>query len=103
LLCLFSLINLPVFADEDLDVQIREKQQLVEQLKDEISQIDSEMLRCKKSKNGWVAATVIGGAGVVATGTAAIVQGVQLSKQNNKPNKKSNKTQTSGDKKEQQE
>ncbi len=102
MLCLFSLINIPVFADEDLDIQIHEKQQLVEQLKDEISQIDSEMVRCKKSKNGWVAATVIGGAGVVATGTAAIVQGVQLSKQNNKPNKKSNKKQVS-DKKEQQE
>ena len=64
----------------DLVEQVKYKEELVKQLKDEISQIDSEMTRCQKAKNGWVTATVVGGVGVVATGTAAIVQTVQLNK-----------------------
>ena len=40
--------------------------------------LDSEILKCEKSKKGWIAATVIGSAGVVATGVAAGVQGAQI-------------------------
>ena len=69
--------NLSVFADTDLDEQIKQKQEIISQLKEEIAQIDSEMARCNKAKNGWVAATVIGGVGVAATGTAAIMQAVE--------------------------
>ena len=72
------LYCLPVFAQTDIDSQIKYKEELVQTLKNEIQQIDSEMVRCEKAKKGWVAATVIGSAGVVATGTAAIVQGVKL-------------------------
>ncbi|MCQ2568578.1 MAG: hypothetical protein MJ163_03205, partial [Alphaproteobacteria bacterium] len=35
--------------------------------------------KCQKQRKGWIAATVIGAAGVVATGTAAAVQGVKIS------------------------
>ena len=42
-------------------------------------------------KKGWVAATVVGGVGVVATGTAAIIQANKLK---NKDNKKSTKETT---------
>jgi len=49
-----------------------------------MSEINSELARCKKAQKGWIAATVVGGVGTVATGTAAIVQGVKLSKQNKK-------------------
>ncbi len=46
------------------------------------------MLRCKKAKKGWVAATIIGGAGVLATGTAAIVQANKLKKTGNSTDNK---------------
>jgi len=47
-------------------------------LKREIAHIDSEMARCKKQKTGWVAGTVVGSVGVVATGVAAGVQAGQI-------------------------
>ena len=73
--------NFAAYAESgNLAEQVKYKEELVKQLKDEISQIDSEMTRCQKAKNGWVAATVVGGVGVAATGTAAIVQTVQLNK-----------------------
>ena len=67
-------------ADNSLANQVRYKEQIVRELKDEIQQIDSEMTRCEKAKKGWVAATVVGGIGVVATGGAAIGQKVKLNK-----------------------
>ena len=67
----------------DINSEIREKEEIVRTLRDEIAQIESETLRCEKSKKGWIAATVIGGTGVVATGTAAIVQGVKLKEKQN--------------------
>jgi hypothetical protein len=47
-------------------------------LEDDITILDSEISKCEKSKKGWIAATVIGSAGVVATGVAAGVQGAQI-------------------------
>ncbi len=48
-------------------------------LEKDIRLLDAEIKKCENSKKGWTAATVIGSAGVVATGVAAIVQGVQIS------------------------
>ena len=69
--------------DTELAEQVRYKEEVLRTLKEEISQIDSEMLRCEKAKKGWVAATVIGGVGVAATGTAAIIQTVKMKEKNN--------------------
>ena len=61
----------------------------IQELKEEIKQIDSEQMRCEKAKKGWLVATVVGGVGVVATGTAAIVQADKLKKQKTDTTKKS--------------
>jgi len=77
------------FCDDDFIVdEIQYKEQLIRELKEEIAQIDSEMIRCERVKKGWVAATVVGGVGVAATGTAAIVQGVKINQQNKTEEKK---------------
>lgn len=76
------LVMLMVSGIDMSDEDIVSKQVYVETLRTEIEKIDSEMLRCQKTKSGWTAATVVGGVGVVATGTAAIIQGVKLGKQN---------------------
>ena len=47
-------------------------------LEEDIRILDEEIAKCKKQKKGWIAATVIGAAGVVATGTAAAVQGAKI-------------------------
>ena len=47
-------------------------------LENDIRILDEEIAKCKKQKKGWIAATVVGAAGVVATGTAAAVQGVKI-------------------------
>lgn len=47
-------------------------------LENDIRILDEEIAKCKKQKKGWIAATVIGAVGTVATGVAAGVQGVKL-------------------------
>ena len=47
-------------------------------LENDIRILDEEIAKCKKQKKGWIAATVIGAAGTVATGVAAGVQGAKL-------------------------
>lgn len=47
-------------------------------LENDIRILDEEIAKCKKQKKGWIAATVIGAAGTVATGVAAGVQAVKL-------------------------
>lgn len=76
-LLLFYISPNIVLADDD----IAAKQAYIETLRTEITKIDSEILRCRQTKSGWTAATVIGGVGTVATGTVAIIQGVKLGKQ----------------------
>ena len=77
--CLLSMVCGAVFADNvDLSAEIVYKYKFIDELKKEIAQIDSESARCEKMKNGWVAATIVGGVGVVATGTAAIIQASKL-------------------------
>lgn len=83
-LCVFN-----AFADDvnAMDAEIQDKEAFVQQLKDEISQIDSEMARCERVKKNWKAATIVGGIGTVATGTAAIIQSVKLKKQKSQTEK----------------
>ena len=55
-----------------------DKLQTIAILENDLTILDSEILKCEKSKKGWIAATVIGSAGVVATGVAAGVQGAKI-------------------------
>lgn len=81
IMCIFN-----AYADDaELVEQVRYKEEVLQTLKNEIQQIDSEMTRCEKTKKGWVAATVIGGVGVAATGTAAIVQAVKINEKKKAP------------------
>ena len=57
-----------------------EEAQMIATLENDIRILDNEIKKCEKSKKGWTAATVIGSAGIAATGIAAIAQGVQISK-----------------------
>jgi hypothetical protein len=59
-----------------------EKISMVSTLEDDILILEMEVNKCKKKKKGWIAATVVGSAGVVATGVAAGVQGAKISKTN---------------------
>ena len=62
-----------------IDMSYREKIETVATLEDDLMILDSEIAKCQKSKKGWIAATVVGSAGVVATGVAAGVQGAKIS------------------------
>lgn len=50
-------------------------------LENDIALLDEEIAKCENQKKGWIAATVIGSAGVVSTGIAAGVQGVKINEQ----------------------
>ena len=62
----------------DRELSYGEKIGIVSTLEDDILILESEIKKCEKSKKGWIAATVIGSAGVVATGVAAGVQGAKI-------------------------
>ena len=62
----------------------------IETLENDIRILDEEIAKCQKQKKGWIAATVIGAAGTVATGVAAGVQGVKLKEVKGERDKKSN-------------
>ena len=55
-----------------------EKISMIATLEDDILILETEIKKCEKSKKGWIAATVVGSAGVVATGVAAGVQGAKI-------------------------
>ena len=55
-----------------------DKLQTIAILENDLTILDSEIMKCEKSKKGWIAATVVGSAGVVATGVAAGVQGAKI-------------------------
>lgn len=65
---------------EEANSVTEDEARVIATLEKDIRILDAEIKKCENSKKGWIAATVIGSAGVVATGTAAIVQGVQISK-----------------------
>ena len=48
--------------------------QVIATLKQDIALLDEELMTCNRKRKGWVAATVVGGVGVVGTGIAALVQ-----------------------------
>ena len=62
----------------DKELSYVEKIGIVSTLEDDILILDNEIAKCQKAKKGWIAATVVGGAGVVATGIAAAVQGTKI-------------------------
>lgn len=71
------------------DVDINE-QEAIATLENDIRILDEEIAKCKKQKKGWIAATVVGAAGTVATGVAAGVQAVKLKDTKEDYNQKSN-------------
>ena len=83
----YSVFNFCAYAT-DIKEEIEYKEQVVQRLKDEITQIDSEMMRCQNTKKKWKTATIIGGVGVVATGAAAIIQTVNANKSETDKDKK---------------
>ncbi|MBO4700971.1 MAG: hypothetical protein J5620_04480 [Alphaproteobacteria bacterium] len=48
--------------------------EVVQTLRQDIQLLDEEIMKCDRKRKGWVAATVVGGVGVVGTGIGAIVQ-----------------------------
>ena len=48
--------------------------EVVQTLRHDIQLLDEEINKCERKRKGWVAATVVGGVGVVGTGIGAIVQ-----------------------------
>lgn len=58
--------------------EVLDEEAAIATLENDIRILDEEIEKCKKQKKGWIAATVVGAAGVVATGTAAAVQGVKI-------------------------
>ena len=63
------------FVDADMARQME-----LSKLKREVSELEIKLSECKRKNKNWRTATWIGAAGTVATGTAAIVQGVKLNK-----------------------
>ena len=52
--------------------------EVIATLKNDIDLLDEELRQCERKRKGWVAATVVGGVGVVGTGIAALVQNKQI-------------------------
>ena len=56
------------------------RQMQIASLKREISELEIKLSECQRKNKNWRTVTWVGAAGTVATGTAAIVQGVKLNK-----------------------
>ena len=63
---------------DDFDMSGMDESVVVAQLEAEIADIRAQREECEKQRKGWIAATAVGGAGVVATGVAAIIQNKNL-------------------------
>ncbi len=77
--CAPSLANDVVVPVRNLN----EKQAYIAELKQIIAEIDADLIKCKRAQRNWKTATAIGAVGTVATGTAAIIQGIQIKKLKN--------------------
>ncbi len=78
--CFTFLVTCPVMADNTVDItEGMTDAQVIATLQNDIVELDKQILKCEKQRKNWLAATIIGGVGVAATGTAAIVQGSKLS------------------------
>lgn len=51
---------------------------VVSTLRHDIQLLDEEIMKCERKRKGWVAATVVGGVGVVGTGIGALVQNSKI-------------------------
>ena len=94
------LLFIPLFARADEMSIDTSRQMQIASLKREISELEIKLGECTRKNKNWRTATWIGAAGTVATGTAAIVQGVKLNKLK-KENESADKTEkpTTTDKK----
>ena len=52
--------------------------EVVATLRHDIELLDEELRTCERKRKGWVAATVVGGVGVVGTGIGALVQNSKI-------------------------
>ena len=76
---IFSILFYAPFAyGEDIVDADMARQMELSKLKREVSELEIKLSECKRKNKNWKTATWIGAAGTVATGTAAIVQGVKL-------------------------
>lgn len=53
--------------------------EIIATLREDIATIDNDIVLCEQQRKSWIAATVIGGIGMVGTGIAAIKQANTLS------------------------
>ena len=72
-----------VYSGEEYDLQGMSEMDAIATLQNDIAKLDNDIKECEKKRKGWIAATVIGGAGVVGTGVAAIVQGKKVKESKN--------------------
>ena len=63
-----------VYANEVPGTEGMSEMEVVQTLRHDIQLLDEEINKCERKRKGWVAATVVGGVGVVGTGIGAIVQ-----------------------------
>lgn len=94
---LFMLLSVSFAHADDVTIDMSRQMQIAS-LKREISELEIKLSECSRKNKNWKTATWIGAAGTVATGTAAIVQGVKLHKLK-KENESAGKTETPADKK----
>ena len=87
----------PFAYADDVPIDMSRQMQIAS-LKREISELEIKLAECSRKNKNWKTATWIGAAGTVATGTAAVVQGVKLHKLK-KENESAGKTETPTDKK----
>lgn len=73
----FVFMLLPISATAS-DVVALQTQ--IDLLRNEITQLDKDLMECKQGLKGWTAATALGAVGTVATGVGATIQGVSLHK-----------------------
>ena len=83
------VFSVPFAHADDAAIDMSRQMQIAS-LKREISELEIKLSECSRKNKNWKTATWIGAAGTVATGTAAIVQGMKLNnlkkeKANNKP------------------
>ena len=76
---IFSILFVPTWvrAEDVADADMQRAMQ-ISKLKREISELEIQLSECQRKNKNWKTATWIGAVGTVATGTAAIVQGVKL-------------------------
>lgn len=76
---LFMLLSVSFAYADEMTIDTSRQMQIAS-LKREISELEIKLGECTRKNKNWRTATWVGAAGTVATGTAAIVQGVKLNK-----------------------